>query len=145
MIKFVNIDKIKQLDNRVKLCIGISTITVILISGYVLYKLNTTTPINSRKTVEIYFNNKQVLNDYEDMVVVYNEKGQIMDAVLSTTEYNPAEIYIDDSQCFAKSDYLNLVEILPNISKNQKIVIIVDYQKQTLNVYVQNKGKTLYR
>ena len=145
MIKFVNIDKLKKMDSKVKLYIGISTITVILISSYVLYKLNTTTPISSRKTVEIYFNNKQILNDYEDMVVVYNENGQIMDAVLSTTEYNPAEIYIDDSQCFAKSDYLNLEESLPHISNDQKIVMVVDYQKQTLNVYVQNKEKKLYR
>ena len=139
MVKYVNLNKLKNINNRVKIYIGITTITVILISSYVLYKLNTTTPIKGRKTVEIYFNNKQFLNDFEDMVVIYNENVQIMDAVLSTTEYRPAEVYIDDNKCFVKSDYLKKEEELPNITKNQKIVVIIDYEKKTQNVYVQKK------
>ena len=139
MIKYVNINKLKKIYNKVRLYIGITTITAILISSYVLYKLNTTPPIKNKKIVEIYFNNKQILNDYEDMIVVYNENGQIMDAVLSTTEFRPAEIYIDNNKCFVKSDYLKTEEELPAITKNQKIVVIVDYQKQTLNFYVQKR------
>ena len=142
-IKMINIDAIK--NRTLKLCIGIVLGTTILTGC-----AKDETQIEQEQIhypIEVTYTNVDSTSYNDEVVVVYNSKGEIYTTLdikgetLDESNSVSVESYvISNEDLRLAAHYLDKEVQLPQISENEKYEVVVDYMTKDISVEVEKLG-----